>query len=244
MKNSAACAKAFKTLRKKFPSSSAQWDDGPVEAIVHAHLLWNATARQANTAYRRLMKSVVDLNDLRIQLPSEVKGQVGVNYPQVDERCSRLHATLRSIYLREHDMSLESLSELGKRDIRQYLETLDGVTPFVVGRVLSLCYDTAAMPVDDRTLECLVAAGACHESTNVSELAAWLTRQVKADETVAVHAGLQAWVEAQPKRRPAPKATAAAKKPAAKKKTTRKTTRKTTKKTAKKKSPAKRVARG
>ena len=115
MKNSAACAKAFKTLRKKFPSSSVQWDDGPVEAIVHAHLLWNATARQANTAYRRLMKSVVDLNDLRIQLPSEVKGQVGVNYPQVDERCSRLHATLRSIYLREHDMALQSLSELGKR---------------------------------------------------------------------------------------------------------------------------------
>lgn len=213
MKNSAACAKKFKALiRKQAAAEATPCDDGPTGELIYSSLLWNATSRQAGAAYKRMLRSVVDFNDLRHNHAAETIDLLGASYPLAAERAKRLRAMLRSIYLREHDVTLEVLATLSKAECRQYLETLAGVSPFVANRVLAICCDVAAMPVDDRARECLIAAGAADESVSVPDLAVWVTRQVKAADMVPTLAKLQKWVESQPKRRPARKKTPSRKK--------------------------------
>lgn len=229
MKNSSEYAKKFKTLCKKLPAEEAvMHEDGPIAELIYSQLLWNATKRQADTAYRKLMKASIDLNDLRMNMPQETIEVIGTNYPQAEDRARRLRATLRAIYLREHDVTFTSLSDAGKTEAKEYIQTLDGITHFVSGRVLSLCFGVSVFPVDDRTYHALMTAGVLHEDASMDETATWLSRQVKADDVSRVHGRIHAWAEKQPARKNAPKPAAkqAVTKNAAKKKTTKKKSKK------------------
>ena len=171
---------------------------GAVGEVIYSSLLWNATTRQANGAYKKMINSSVDLNELRVNVVSETIELIGVNYPQAFERAKRLRTVLNAIYLREHSLEISSLVGAGKREIREYYETLSGITPFVCNRVIALQYGVAAIPVDDRTLSALVANSLVSDSADVEETTAWLGRQVKADDVCTLHAQLHAWSSSQP----------------------------------------------
>mgnify|MGYP006426715435 CR=1 FL=1 len=243
MKNSTAFAKKFKTFCKKLPKEEVVFSEhGAIGEVIYSHLLWNATAKQAKTAYNKLISTSVDLNDLRTNHVFEMVEIIGSKYPQAEERAKRLKAVLNAIYNREHDVIVASLDGAGKRDVREYFETLNGITVFVCNRVISMSYEVAAVPVDDKTLQALMSNDLVHEDATISETAAWIGRQVKANEVAEVHAKLHAWVELQPSRKPAKKKVtkkkAATKTPAKKKVTKKKVAAKkkvTKKKTSKKK---------
>lgn len=228
MKNSTEYAKKFKTFCQKLPATTAEAHvDGPVAEVIYSQMLWNATSKQADSAYRKLMRACIDWNDLRMNMPRETIEMIGVSYPQAEDRSRRLRAILRGIYLREHDVKLTTLSESGKTEAKEYIQTLEGMSHFVAGRVLSLCFGVSAFPIDDRTFHALMSEGLLHDETNIEEAALWLGRQVKARDVGKVHGSIHAWVE----KKPAPKKTVSKK---TAKKIAKKSVRKTVKKIVKK----------
>ncbi len=242
MKNATEFAKKFKKFRRKLPTAGVVTSEhGVIGEVIYSQLLWNATSKQAATACKKLIDASVDLNDLRMNNVYETIGLIGVNYPQANERAKRLKTVLNAIYKREHGVHVDSLDGAGKRDIREYFETLDGITPFVCNRVISICFDVAAMPVDDRTLAVMIANDLVHETSCVFDASSWLSRQVKADDVLEAHVSLHAWVETQP----VPKQTALSKKKKAKSKVSKKPVKKKTpkKKIAKKTSTKKKAAK-
>ena len=246
MKDATAFAKKFKTFKKKLPSVTVIANDyGVIGEVIYSHLVWNASEKDAAAAFKRLIDASVDLNDLRVNMIDESIERVGVEYPLVRDRVKRMHAVLNAIYNREHGMHIESLDGAGKREIREYFETLKGITPFVCHRVISICYNVAAVPVDERTLAILKVNSVVHETTTVEDAASWLARQVKADEVIDFHGGLQAWVEIQPTPKEEPKLKKPVKKKATKKKVAKKkVAKKVAKKAAsKKKTTKKKVAK-
>ncbi len=233
MKNATEFAKKYKKFHRTLPATDVEHSDhGVIGEVIYAHLLWNATAKQAKAAYKKLISAAVDLNDLRMNHIYETENLIGVNYPQAKERARRLKTVLNDIFKREHGMHIPSLEGAGKRDIREYFETLEGITPFVCNRVISISYDVAAVPVDDRTLALMIANDLVHETSSITDTSSWLSRQVKADSVCEAHASLHAWSEEQPAPKPA-------------KKTTKKTSKKkiAIKSTAKKKVTKKKVAK-
>ena len=201
MKNATEFTKRFKTFRRKMPSTDiATSKHGATGEVIYSYLLWNATTKQAKTAYKKLINASVDLNEIRVNVVSETIVLIGANYPQAFERAKRLRSVLNAIYLREHSLEVSSLDGAGKREIREYYETLNGITPFVCNRVIALQYGVAAMPVDDRTLAALITNNLIHEDADIEETISWLGRQVKADEVCDVHARIHAWVSLQPLR--------------------------------------------
>lgn len=228
MKNATACMKQLNAVLKKLPATTPEDlpdQDDPVAVLVQSFLMWEAATEKARMAYERLRERVVDFNDLRQCMPHEMEEYFGARYPLSSERCQRLRATLRNVYMREHSVTLESLRSMGKRDVKKYIESLEGMTPYVAARVMLLCFDTHAIPVDEQLRTQLIAAGASDESADVAALSAWLARQVKASQGRAVAAGLQAWIDEVGGKAPSK---------GGKKKTSKKTTKKTTKKTSKK----------
>jgi hypothetical protein len=242
VKNATDFAKKFKTFRKKLPKEEVIYSThGPIGELIYSHLLWNATMKQADAAYKKLLDATVDMNDLRMNHVFEMIEIIGVAYPQAEERAKRLKSVLNAIYKREHNVTLDSLEGVGKRDVREYFETLNGITLFACNRVISMSFEVAAVPVDDRTLDALISNKIVHEEVSLVETSAWLGRQVKATEVLEMHACLQAWVELQPVRKPVKKKIV--KKAPSKKSVEKKAPKQETKKETIKKKVAKKVAK-
>jgi endonuclease III len=196
VKNPRQSARNLGGLLRKLgrPRDPLPLEDGdPVTVMVMSFLMWESTTTRASAAYKRLLDHVVDFNDLRVSMPHEMVEWVGPRYPQALERCQRLRAALRHTYKREHAVSLDRLQDMGRREVKSYLRSLDGIAHYVADRVALLCFDAHCIPVDARLYRALVKAGVGDENTEILDMASWLARQVKAADALPTHRALQRW---------------------------------------------------
>lgn len=253
--------KAFAAVLKKATSawSGDEADElEPIAELVFSFLMWNATARQADTGFGKIMAQVVDLNEMRVSHANEVIEMIGVRYPDANNRVIRMLQSMMEIYEREYDYKMGSLTSRNKREQREYLDTLPGMPSFVAARVALLSFGAHAMPVDDRLLTLLVKAGVFEAGTTPADAENWLTRHIKAGDAMGAYLALQEWADGQRVTIPSPPKAEVfksapvkedppkkSKKAGATKKTTaKKVAKKTTKKkTTKKKTTKKRVAK-
>jgi len=194
-------------LKKSARSRSRELPDAdnPVAVLVLSCLLWECTPTKALAGYKRLREQVVDFNDLRVCLPHETMARLGERYPLALERAHRLRASLNDLYAREHAVSLDRLAHMGKKEVKRYLDSLEGMVPYVSARVALLSFDVHGVPVDESLRGALIAAGAADPTHDVMELGHWLTRHVRAGEGAAAHAKLQEWCAAHSRRGESPK---------------------------------------
>lgn len=241
--------KAFASVLKKATSawSGEEADElEPIAELVISYLTWNATSKQADTAFGKIMAQVVDLNELRVSHANEVIELIGVRYPDAEHRVIRLLQSMMEIFEREHDYKMGSLGARSKREQREYLDTLPGIPSFVAARVSLLSFGAHAMPVDDRLLTLLIKAGVFESGTTPADAESWLTRQVKAGDSMEAYLALQEWADGQRVTLPTPPPTPAVKTAPVKEepaKSTKKTTKATPAKKAAKKTTKKKVAK-
>lgn len=192
--------KAFAAVLKKAKAAhNGEEADAlePIAELVFSFLTWNATTRQADTAFGKAMAQVVDLNELRVSHPNEIIELIGVRYPDAQRRVIRLLESMMEVFEREHDYRMTSIGSRGKREQREYLDTLPGIPQFVAARVALLAFGAHAMPVDDRLLALLVKAKVFEPDTTPTDAESWLTRQIKAGEAEEAYLALQAWADGQ-----------------------------------------------
>lgn len=192
--------KAFTAVLKKATSawSGEEADElEPIAELVFSFLMWNATAKQADTAFGKIMSQVVDLNEMRVSHANEVIEMIGVRYPDANDRVIRMLQSMMEIYEREYDYKMGSLPAKNKREQREYLDTLPGMPAFVAARVALLSFGAHAMPVDDRLLTLLIKAGVFEADTTPADAESWLTRQIKAGDAMGAYLALQEWADSQ-----------------------------------------------
>ncbi|MFG0326977.1 MAG: hypothetical protein ACF8SC_06900 [Phycisphaerales bacterium JB037] len=173
------------------PPQSIDGSDAVLGELLYAFLLWEAGARTASNALKRLRAEVVDANEFRICTPDEIVAILGPRYPRAKERGERLHACLNAIYEREHSLSLESLHASPKRETRSYLDSLPGVPPFVAARVFLLAIGGHAFPVDQRLAAILAGLELGEPDMDELQRAAWMERQVRAGESRDLYLALE-----------------------------------------------------
>ena len=164
-----------------------------VHQLLFSMLLWEASTGQAKAAIKRVRDSVVDYNELRVCVPDEVAMVLGEKYPLGHERAMRLRSTLNDIYHRQHSITLAHLPEMGKREARHYLESLEGCPGFVASRLCLLGNIGHAVPVDERLCELLIGEGVLEAGTTLDTAAGWLDRHVRAEDALETYLLLQAW---------------------------------------------------
>lgn len=244
--------KAFVALLKRAQTSHPAEEPAAVDPIVQlvlGFLAWNATRKQADHAFDKIMSSVVDLNELRVSHTHEIVAMIGVRYPGADARVMRMRESMMEVFAREHDFRMTSVKAKGKREQREYLDSLPAIPSYVAAQVALLSFGAHAMPVDDKLADQLIGEGVFEPGTTPAEMESWMLRHIKAGDALEAHLSLQEWSDHYKPSAAARKKSAA--KPTTKKKTakTTKTTKKTTKKkttkkaTAKKPTTKKRVAK-
>lgn len=162
-----------------------------VELLVHSFLVWEATVAQADAALERIRSATVSFNDFRVCLVNEVVELIGPRYPRVQERAIRVRAAINDLFRREHAVSLERAAGMSKRDAKAYIESLQGMVPFVSARAALLGLGVHGVPVDEQTLAALVHHGVLHEETTIAEASGWLQRHIPAEKALAAHRALQ-----------------------------------------------------
>lgn len=176
--------------------------DALVWHLVFSFMAWEAGTHLAVDANRRLHDAVVDYNELRVCLPDEVAAILGPAYPLGRERGLRIRAALSDIYRREHRVTLAHLPHLGKREARQYLDSLEGMHPFVAARLSLLSLDAHAFPLDERLRQALVEEQALPADLDLPAATGWLERHFHAGEAAPAYILLEGWMstrrEAQP----------------------------------------------
>jgi endonuclease III len=197
VKHAHECAKRLSVLLKKLRQSvalSPPTRREPVEQLIYSFLIWNATHRQADAAFKQLMEQSIDINDLRVTDPGELAATLG-NYPHAYARCLRMKQSLQAVYNREHVVDLAVLANKGKKEARAYLDSLEGMVPFVASSIMLLNLEGHAIPVDDDTLERLKKDFVVEHDTTIDQAASFIEHHVKHEDLVDTFQLLRAYIE-------------------------------------------------
>ena len=232
------------------------------QVLIQSFLVWEWNGARASSTWARMVEDVTDLNELRVTVVDDYLEYFGGGCPRAEERADRLRATLRGVFHREHSTDLSGPAGGPKKEFREYLDSLEGMTPFVAARTALIAAGSHAVPVDERTLRLLVKSGVVDPDATIESASQTMSRLVTAAQGLDTHLALQMLSEKERAtpvmdlpgtvaEEPTPKkvkassskkkvtAKAAAKKSEEKKPATKKAV---TKKAATKKSPAKKTA--
>lgn len=198
MKNATKHADELKALLKKLVKDRPERPEmEPALAIVRGALSMDADDATVEEAMARIDSEFVDLNELRVATELEVADLIGDQHPKIDEKTTIIRATLYAIFDREQTLKFERIKELKKAEIRQYFRDIETMPPFVEAFVALHAFDTAAFPVDQTTLDFLIAEGILEEGTSAEEAQSFLEHAVKADDVYGSYLALREHVHSQ-----------------------------------------------
>jgi endonuclease III len=189
---------ALKKVIARFIRQAPARDDAPVEPLprlIKAFVEYDCDHARSDGAFKKLMDNMVDYNELRVTPAIELAAILGTRYPFAESRCSQLHRTLQSIFDREHHMGLGRLAEMKKPEIRPYLQSLNGISPYVEAAVCVDCYGIVAVPMDNKFLLWLIAKDVVAPETDVKTAQHAIEKQLKAAEAVEFFHGARKELE-------------------------------------------------
>jgi endonuclease III len=184
-----ALKKMINRLVKAAPARKDVQPVDPLTRLIRAFLEYDCDFARTEVAERKVQENMVDHNELRVTPAIELAALLGVRYPFAESRCSWLHRTLQSIFDREHHMRLERLKELKKSEVRPYLQSLMGITPYVEAAVCVDCFGIAAAPVDTKLMLWLVSKDALPEGIDTRTAQLAIEKHLKASDAEAFFHG-------------------------------------------------------
>lgn len=203
MKNSRKHAKRFRelisTLGEQFEVPSPEHVD-PIAQLIIGFLMADASSTLADQAFGKIRAYFVDYNDLRSCIPDELVAVIGERYPQGQQRCVRLLATLNSLYQRENRIAFaEDLAMLDLERAEAYLCSLAGMSRYVYGQVMLLAFGRPILPVDENLQRTLLKHELIDRKADIPEIQRWISVQFRHLKYPPreVHLLLQGWVEEQ-----------------------------------------------
>jgi len=97
----------------------------------------------------------VDWNDLRVSRIEEIAEMLGEEQAENRQIALTLIKVLQRVFNENHQMSMESLRKLGKRQARQKLEKIEDLSKFVIDYCMLTSLDSHAIPLTERMIEYL-----------------------------------------------------------------------------------------
>ncbi len=186
MKNGSMYAKrvkeCYKQLQPTVTTEPPSELSDPIEQLVVAQLGWDALPTTAQRACRKLTEQMIDLNEVRVSTPREIAAVIREFVPNPVECARNISRSLNSVFIRENAVNLGPLRDKGRREAREYLESLDGVNPYVAASVMLWSLGGHAIPVNQRLLRALQKEDLVDPDADVAVVQAFLERNVAAAE--------------------------------------------------------------
>ncbi len=177
--------KAYAKISQQMPIPETPEPTDPLHQLAVATFAVASGEKQAAKAVDALLAIMAGWNEVRVSRPSEISKAIGNTIPDRIESCQRLMGMLESVYERENELSLKRLKQLGRREARQYLDSLEGVDEYGVASVALWSLGGHGIPIDDSLLKELKSAALVHPDATRGEVQAFLERHVSAADAKA-----------------------------------------------------------
>jgi endonuclease III len=192
-----------KRLLKEFKAEPRQTLDA-LDALVRGAMSYDVTDSRADEAMKAIGKEFVDLNELRVATDLEIQELLGVKYPDIEDRVAMITQSLNDIFEREHTMSLDRLKTVSKRDARQFIRELPGITPFVEAYVMLYAFDGNAFPMDQEMLAYLRQQEMIEEEATLEDAQKFVENHLKGEEIYDFYVALRRAAHADSRRKVKP----------------------------------------
>ncbi len=186
MKRGTQYAKKVKKAYEKFQGIAGNVETpealAPIDQLVLAVFAEATSHASAAAALQQLRAEMVDMNEVRVSTAAEIALAVGKHIPDGVDCAQRLIRLLNAIFEKEYAVSLDVLSSMGIRDIKSYLEALDGITPYITASVLLWSLGGHAIPVSGNVMAFLKDQDLVDSEATSSEVQAFLERHISASD--------------------------------------------------------------
>jgi endonuclease III len=184
MKRGTEYAKRIKRLSqqvlKKFGKPELPELTDPIQQLIIGILAENASGSKAAALFKHICEQMVDLNELRVTPAMELVEMIGSTVPQAREKAERIVRVLNEIRLRQDSLDLSFLKQRGRREAREFLESLDGVGLYAAASVVVHSLGGHAIPVDFLTVYVLRKDEVVDDTADAAAVQGFLERNVHA----------------------------------------------------------------
>ena len=175
----------FRNLTRKHGKPAAAGPTDPILQLIEGILAINTTVYKARSVLTKLLQQMVDLNELRVTPPMELAALIGSSVPMATQKSQWIVDALNDIRKRQEILDLGFLRDRGRREAREYLESLAGVDKSVAAYVVLCSLGGHAIPVDDFTLYVLRKNEIVDDSADGVTVQHFLERHVNAADARA-----------------------------------------------------------
>jgi len=200
MRGATQCARRLKALvsalKNKLGKVSPPAGGDPVTQMVLGILSRDAPESKAREALDRVRSMVVDYNELRV-IPSIELAELLADYPDGRLKCEDISRSLNKVFSLHHSVTLAHLSGLSNKEVRAYLDKIDGLEAYTRARVRLLGLQQHAVPLDEAMWAYARQASVVDARCPLEEAQAFLERQIAPEDALEFVALLrrQAWSE-------------------------------------------------
>jgi endonuclease-3 len=175
-------------LRRRYGDPPRPAVTHPVEHALRVILAEETTAQEAEKALARIREHFVDLNDLRVSRPREIREVLGQDFPRSSHKARVIPRLLDQVFKQHNSMVWDFIEAMGKVQTRAYFGKLEDVRPFVAAVIARDCAGAHAFPVDGDVARVLSRIGVVDlADQSEAEMQAFLERAVKANRAYELH---------------------------------------------------------
>jgi hypothetical protein len=177
-------------LKREKGAASVMGDEEPADALtelVRACLTAGATEAKAQAALNKFNSYFVDFNELRVCRPEEMAEVLGNQFPAAKDIAVQILGLLNQIFARRDTLSLVDLAASGKREAKVFLESLEGITPYVVARVMLFSLSGHAFPLHEQMVAMLRGEEVIDSAAPLDDIQGFLERQIPAKNLIKTY---------------------------------------------------------
>ena len=186
----------FRSLRTRLGKVSCPSGGDPITQMILGIFSRDLPESKAREALDRLRGMVVDYNELRVIAALELAEMLG-DYPDVRLKCEDVSRALSSIFAREYTISLDGIAELPKKEMRAYLEQIEGLEAYTRARMQLQGFQRHAIPLDEAMWAYARNVRIVDKRCPLAEAQRFLERQIPEQDALEFVALFkrQAWAE-------------------------------------------------
>jgi len=169
----ALIAKAHKVLKQHYDVVKPDPERPLLQHMLFACALENASPAAAEKVYARLTHHFFDWNEVRVSTVTEL-AEVMKDLPEPAVAANNLKKILQGVFESTYSFELDQLKKQNISAGIKRLQSLDGVTPFILAYTVQVALEGHSIPLDRGSLDVLgilgIASAAEVQSGNVTGL--------------------------------------------------------------------------
>lgn len=165
-------------LKKNFKVERPDANRKPIEQLIYAICLENASFSAADDVYNALTHNYFDWNEVRVSSSREL-AETMKNLPEPAQTGLRLKRILHYVFDQKYAFEIDEIKKMSVKTFNEYVAKMENVTPFNSAYVMMTVMGRHAIPVSSGEFEVLDILGLIDDKDREKNSVSWLERVIE-----------------------------------------------------------------